>query len=77
MNKIKNDERIMKMVVKTQAIFRGLIVRNQVKSIRVMSKKNTNIFRDESNKKFNPMKFSKIVKRKKIRKLKKFYFTKK
>ena len=42
-----------------------------------MSKKNTNIFRDESNKKFNPMKFSKIVKRKKIRKLKKFYFTKK
>jgi hypothetical protein len=51
----------MKIVIKAQSIFRGLIVRNKVKALRINQNNNRNIYRDESNKKFNPMKFTKIV----------------
>ncbi len=67
MNKVKNDRRIMNIVIKAQAIFRGFIVRNKVKAIRIKQNHTRHIFRDESNKKFNPMNFSKIVKINKIR----------
>lgn len=53
----------MKIVIRAQAIFRGFIVRNQVRAIRIKQSNSGNIFRNESKKNFNPIKFTKIVKK--------------
>ena len=58
--KVSNDQRMRKLIIKAQSIFRGLILRKKVKTIRI-SKRNF-LMRDESNQRFTPTKSFKIVK---------------